>query len=214
MTPAAPASSPRAKRRLIVVILGLLLGLSGFVSLGRLLVSVDPLERADVIYVLGGGWINRTLEALQLYRDGYAPRIVLSPDRRLAGAIQLERLGAHFPTDPEMARQILVGPLAVPESAIELLAGNVDNTAQEADLIRPRTGPGGWSRIIIITECPATRRAAFAFRRALDRHVRVIARCSRWDPYDARRWWMSRWSIRETFYETPKLIAYWLGLEG
>lgn len=194
--------------------LALLLGAAAFVFVGRLLVSIDPLEHADVIYVLGGGWINRTLEAAQLYRDGYAPRILLSPDQKGEGQMELERHGGHFPTEPETARQVLTSQLHIPESAVELVSASVDNTAQEADLIRPQARAGRWSRIIIITECPATRRARFAFHRALGRDIKVIARCSRYDQYDARRWWMSRWGIRETLYETPKLFAYWFGLQG
>jgi len=212
--PGGVGSIPRGKRRLIVASLALLAGAAAFASLGRLLVSEDPLQPADIIYVLGGGWINRTLEAVHLSRDGYASHIVLSPDRRLEGAIELEREGVHFPTDAEMARQVLVEQLKFPASSVELLAGSVDNTAQEAELIRPRARAAGWSRIIIITECPATRRARFAFRRALGADVKVISRCSRFDAYEASRWWMSRWGIRETMYETPKLFAYWLGLAG
>src|SRR5262245_28262611 len=214
MSAAAAALSFRAKRRLVVSLLALVAATCSFLFIGRLLVAEDPLERADVIYVLGGGWENRSYEAVQLYRGGYAERITLSPDRRLLGAVELEREGAHFPTDAEIARDVLVRQLRLPESAVQILPGEVDNTAQEAELIRPRTGPGKWTRVIVVTDCPSTRRAAFAFRRALGPAVKVMARCSRLDPFDARRWWRTRWGIREVLYETPKLFAYWLGLAG
>jgi len=214
MSAAAAGLPARKRRRLFMTLLALCAGLVVFFFIGRVLVSEDPLEHADAIYILGGGWENRTYEAVQLYRAGYAARLVLSPDRTLLGAVELEREGAHFPSDAEIARAVLVDSLHLPASAVEILKGEVDNTAQEAELIRPRTGPGKWTSLIILTECPATRRAAFAFHRALGPAVKVITRCSRLDPFEARRWWRTRWGVREVMYETPKLIAYWLGLAG
>src|SRR5262245_28731886 len=116
MTVALPARSSRSKRRLLALAVALAIAAAVFLSLGRLLVSTDPLQHADAIYVLGGGWINRTYEAAMIYRDGYAPRIVLSPDRTVDAQIALERQGIHYPTDPEIARQVLTGPLKIPES--------------------------------------------------------------------------------------------------
>lgn len=45
--------------------------------LGKSLTHVDPLEQADYIVVLGGD-IERGVEAAELYRQGYAPKVVFS----------------------------------------------------------------------------------------------------------------------------------------
>ena len=212
--PSRPDRSPRVKRRLIVATLGLLLGVGMFLSVGHLLVRVDPLQRADAVYVLGGSRVDRALEGLRLYREGYAARIVLSPANREPGQDELERQGIHFPDEAEITRDIFVTRLGVPADRIVVLPNSVDNTAQEADVIAPLVEAGHWTRLIVITDRPSTRRAGYAFQRVLGNRVTVIVRCSREDPYDPSRWWTARWSFRATFYETPKLVAYWLGLRG
>jgi uncharacterized SAM-binding protein YcdF (DUF218 family) len=102
----------------------------------------------------------------------------------------------------------------VPPTAITLLQDDVDNTAQEADAIRHLAGIEHWSRIVVLTDCATTRRAGYAFRRVLGPSVTVMSRCSRHDLYNPWRWWAARSTFRQTFYELPKLVAYWLGLAG
>jgi len=97
---------------------------------------------------------------------------------------------------------------------VTVLPGIVDNTAQEADAIKPLATAGHWRKLIVITERPASRRAGYAFRRVLGPSVKVIVTSNRNEDYDPARWWRYRWSIRLTFYEAPKLLAYWCGLRG
>jgi uncharacterized SAM-binding protein YcdF (DUF218 family) len=113
----------------------------------------------------------------------------------------------HVTTEAETARDVIVNSLGVPESAVELLPRSPDNTAEEA---RDVTGRG-WTRVIVITDCATTRRAAFAFRRIMGPRVTIMARCARTDTYTPWTWWHTRASARQTFYEFPKLVAYWVG---
>jgi len=48
--------------------------------LGDTLISIDPLEKADYIVVLGGAH-ERGVEAANLYRRGYAPKVIVSSTR-------------------------------------------------------------------------------------------------------------------------------------
>jgi uncharacterized SAM-binding protein YcdF (DUF218 family) len=205
---------PRSYRRLILCAIVLSLAAGLFLSLGYFVARIDPLQRADAIYVLGGTRIERAYEATRLYRQGYAPRIVLSRGSLELAAEQLERLGIHVPTDVEVARDLLVARLGVPAGAIMILPSPVDNTAQEAEAISSLAAAGHWTRIIVITARSASRRTGFAFRRVLGSAVQVIVTCSRDDDFEPAGWWRERWSFRETFYEAPKLVAYWLGLRG
>ena len=45
--------------------------------LGDILISIDPLEKADYIVVLGGSH-ERGVEAANLYREGYSPKVIVS----------------------------------------------------------------------------------------------------------------------------------------
>lgn len=121
---------------------------------------------------------------------------------------ELAAKGIHVTTEGETARAVLVDHLGVPAAAVELLSDSPDNTAEEARDVRGR----GWTRLIVITDCATTRRAGFAFRRILGPTVTVMARCARTDTYTPWTWWNSRASVRQTFYEFPKLVAYWAGL--
>jgi uncharacterized SAM-binding protein YcdF (DUF218 family) len=203
-------------RRHLLPVLALLAaaGACLFLSLGHLVMSLDPIQRSDAIYVLGGSRVNRVVEALRLYREGAAPRIVLSGGAREYGEAELAREGIHLPNDAEVSRDLLVTKLHVPAAAVIVLPDIVDNTAQEADAIKPVAEAEGWHQLIVITERTATRRAGFAFRRVLSPRVTVIVTSNRDDPYNPNRWWSARWSVRSTFYEAPKLLAYWLGLRG
>lgn len=182
---------------------------------GRLLVRVDPLPTgtpADAIYVLGGSRVDRWLQAAELYDAGAAPRILLSRGGTEPAEILLASRGITVPTWADIGRTILVERLGVPAGAVEVLPEPVDNTAHEAEAIRDRVAREGWTRLIVITGRSATRRASFAFERVLDDRVQVIMRDARFDDYDPVWWWRSRGSARQTFYELPKLLAYWVGL--
>jgi len=54
--------------------------------LGDALISVDPLEKADYIVVLGGNY-ERSVEAANLYREGWAPKVIVSSLRRSVGGL-------------------------------------------------------------------------------------------------------------------------------
>jgi uncharacterized SAM-binding protein YcdF (DUF218 family) len=204
----------RRVRRLLFFAVAAAFGLVAFFRLGTFLVRVDPLTPADAIYVLGGTRVNRALEALELYRQGYAPRIVMSNAAREAGELLLDRQGIHMPTDAETVGELLVKRLGLPADAVIVIPDSVDNTAAEADLIKPYVQRGGWHRLIVITDCATTRRAGFAFHRAFATSLAITVRCSRYDSYRASRWWASRGDLRTTMTEFPKLVAYWFGLRG
>jgi uncharacterized SAM-binding protein YcdF (DUF218 family) len=194
---------------------GLLLGAVTIACAGRLLVRLDPptpQTPSDVAYVLGGARVDRWLEAAELYQSGAARAIVISR----GGDDDAERLlatrGIHVPTTAEVARDVLVGQLGIPADAVVVLTEPADNTAHEAELLRPQIATRGWQSAVIITAKSATRRAGFAFEREFGSDVAISVTTSRFDGYDPAWWFRSRSGIRETFYELPKLLAYWLGL--
>ena len=181
---------------------------------GRYLQHEDPLQKSDVIFVLAGTRAERLLEGYQLYMEGYAPLIMLSPGRREPGEAMLKARGIRFPTEEEAGRDVLM-QLGVPPSAIVAQSSSVDNTAQEATLLREGVLSHKWKRVIVVTSKFHTRRSAFAFRRGLEgTGATVIMRASRFDPADPARWWRTRPDLRFALSEWQKLIAYRLGVGG
>ena len=181
---------------------------------GRYLQHEDPLQKADAIFVLAGTRLERPLEAVELYKEGFAPVIVLSPGRPEPGERLLRERGIRFPLEVELQRDALV-QLGVPAAAVVATAGYVDNTAQEANLLRAMVEANHWKRVIIVTSKYHTRRSAFAFRRGLEgTGAQPLIRASRFDPSDPARWWRNRSDFRFAGREWQKMIAYRLGLGG
>lgn len=198
-----------------VLALGLIaLGAIVLFGTGHVLSSEDQLQNADAIYVLGGSWVERGLEATDLLREGRAPHIVISNAGFDNGLRELERRGVQVTRPGDAFAALMTRQLGVPADAVEVLPDDLDNTAQEADAMRGPVATHGWKRLIVITDRASTRRAGFAMRRALGSGVEVIMRAPRLDPFSPGHWWRRRADVRAVIYETPKLLAYWLGLRG
>lgn len=181
---------------------------------GRYLVVEDPLERSDAIVVLAGARVERWLEAADLYRSQWAPRIVLSPGRLENAEQQLRTRGVRFPTEAELARDALV-QMGIPAGAIDILPGSVDNTAQEAEAAHAALAAAGWRRLIVVTSKYHTRRVSFAFDREFrGSGTQIVMRASRYDEAIPERWWTDRADFRYVTSELQKLLAYRLGLGG
>lgn len=200
-------------QRIIALIVVILMA-AALLGAGRLVTQEDPLQKADAIYVLGGSWVQRWLEATDLFKEGYAPAIVISRGTIDDGERELERRGIPFPNAGSLGRDTIVAHLGVPATAVEVLAVSVDNTAQEATAIKAVALERRWHRVIVITDRASTRRAGFAMRRVLGADVEVIMRAPRLDSFPPAQWWRRRADFRTVFYELPKLLAYWAGLKG
>jgi uncharacterized SAM-binding protein YcdF (DUF218 family) len=204
---------PAARRTLIL--LSLAAALTAVWALfegGRFLQREDALQHADAIYVLGGSRLERPLEAVDLFKAGYAPVILLSPGQEEEAVAIVRNRGVAVPRDIDSVLDALAG-LGVPRSALIVGNGSVDNTAEEGAMLKAEAAQRGWRTVIVVTSKYHTRRAGFAMRRALDgTGVAVVVRATRYDLSDPARWWRRRRDVRLLIEEWPKVIAYRLGL--
>ena len=74
---------------------------------GRYLQHEDPLRKADAIFVLGGTRLERPLEAVDLYREGWAPLVALSPGRPEDVESLLHARGFRFPSEIDVVRDLM-----------------------------------------------------------------------------------------------------------
>ena len=179
---------------------------------GRFLHDVDPLVKADVIFVLAGARVERWLEAVDLYGEGWAPRIVLSagPADHMEGTLRTR--GISYPREGDLAR-IAVIASGVPSEAVAVLPDAVDNTAHEAAALRSALAGSPVRRIIVVTSPYHTRRAGFAFRRAFaGSGVDVRIRSTRYTESEPSRWWRRRGDIRYVVSELQKFVLYAAGV--
>ena len=177
--------------------------------LGTWLVVEDPLQKADAIFVLGGTLFERPLEAVDLYKEGWAPLVLLMRQVSDWGEVTLQERGVPYLREVDMQVDVLTR-LGVPASAIRVL-GEQDSTRAEALALRAEGLQHGWARVIVVTSKQHTRRARLVMRRRLaGTGTEPILRASRYDRSEVETWWRDRATLRFTLFETQRLIAYWL----
>jgi uncharacterized SAM-binding protein YcdF (DUF218 family) len=212
---ATPGSPPRFTfRRALAAVAVILFALVayGFTQVGRFLTKEDAIQKADAIAVLAGTRMDRPLEAADLYKQGYAPRVVLTYGEPEAAFAALAARGVIVPPQADDARDIFIR-LGIPADAIILPPRIHDNTAQEAQTLRELAQKNGWRRIIVVTSRYHLRRAGFAIRREMaGSGIEVEMHGTRYEAVNPERWWTTRVDLRWVLDEGAKLIAYELGL--
>ena len=213
-TSSSPSRLTFRRTRAAVAVILFALAAYGFTQLGRFLTKEDAIQKADAIAVLAGTRMDRPLEAVDLYKQGYAPRIVLSYGVPEASFVALTSRGVKIPPEADEAREIFI-KLGVPADAIVLPPRIHDNTAQEAQTLRELAVENGWRRIIVVTSRYHLRRAGFAMRREMaGSGVDVEMHGTRYEKVDPDHWWTTRVDLRWVLDEGAKLIAYELGLDA
>jgi uncharacterized SAM-binding protein YcdF (DUF218 family) len=179
--------------------------------LGSWLVIQDPLIKSDAIIVLGGTMYERQLEAVDLYKEAWAPRIYLFRELIDWGELALVERGVPYMKVVDLQIDAMLR-LGVPREAIEIL-DRAESTAAEADYVRQLVTAQKLSRVIVVSSKQHTRRARLVMRRRLkDTGTEVIVRPSRYDRSNVERWWSERATLRFTLFEAQRLLGYWIGL--
>src|SRR5215471_1066797 len=123
----------------------------------RLLIVRAPLERADAILVLSGSsrLAERNHLAAELFRQGRAPRVLLTNDHQLLGWDSKEQ---RNPFSYERAREILQTG-GVPLNRIEVLMQSVEGTYGELDLVREYASQSQLRSSLVVTSAYHSRRS-------------------------------------------------------
>ncbi len=161
----------------LVVTLALTYGLL-LEAAGRFLIVEDRVERGDVIVVLSGGRRDeRVRQAAVLYREGYAPLVMLSGGEEMAGI-----------SIPELQRRQALA-LGIPASAF-LFEGASTSTLEQAQMLRPILEGRRARRAIVVTSSYHTRRTRYLFRRVFQGSpVDIRVYPVQQDFYSPVRWW-------------------------
>ena len=183
----------RKFRRLLFVaalslIVVLVLGRLALPCIGRRLIHTDPLQRADVIVVLGSYRMERTLEAGSLFQEGWSPEVLLlrSPDVSSSGV--LRRLHITVPVWLDIQKSAL-SQMSVPPEAIQATSRTADTTRTEAELIADYAHAHGYRRVIVVTSAYHSERARRLIRKAAAGSFDIIMRADRYQRIDPAHWW-------------------------
>jgi uncharacterized SAM-binding protein YcdF (DUF218 family) len=202
----------RPRRFLVVLALCVLALVVGHFLLARAvgawLVAVDPLVKSDAILVLDGKTPHRELEAVMLFRAGWAPRIIISHPR----SDFPEEARREFELAPQQDGVLrLLRNAGVPQTTIVRLDPIVDNTLQELAVAFDYARGQGFHRIIIVSSAFHTRRIRFIWRTRFERELPAVIRATRYEMVDPTRWWRSRRSIEDVTHEIAAIAHFFLG---
>ena len=186
---------------LAVVIIGLSIYLApnDLAGCGDRPTGIKPCQTADaVVAVSGGDTVARTREAIKLYQNGWAPKLIFS------GAAQ-DKSG---PSNAEaMRREATVA--GVPQSDI-VVEEYSETTKQNAENARTIFEKNNISSVILVTSAYHQRRAGLEFNaRSVSVSVRnhPVASDNQWSAV----WWLTPTGWFLAVSEFVKIIAFYIG---
>jgi uncharacterized SAM-binding protein YcdF (DUF218 family) len=175
---------------------------------GYLLESEAP-QHADVIVVLAGGYPDRILEAAALYREGWAPRLLLGREPENAGFRKLDALGVRVPRLVDINRTI-AEQMGVPADAIGIVDQPAGSTYDEARVIIDSVLRHHDTSMLLVTSKYHSHRAALIYRFLAGDRLRITVRAARDDDFQPDTWWHDRVDQRRVVFEYQKLLGFWL----
>jgi uncharacterized SAM-binding protein YcdF (DUF218 family) len=214
--PIEPAGPSRAFGilRLVLFIVAVIWVLAGvykapiLAAVGQFLIVSHPLEQADLVVCLGGNPVDRGLEAAELVKEGYAPRIFISREEPPDAIDVLRSRGVDFPEDYELTYEMLEA-LGLLEESLIISEDPVSSTAEEAEQMQRLAIAEGFSCLIVVTSPQHSRRAWMAFRHVFkDSGVSVSIRPSRFSAFEPENWWKKHRYARQVVLEYMKILWY------
>lgn len=160
----------------------------------------EKLEKAQAIVVLGGDNPRgeRLRHAVQLYRSGWAPRLILS------GA----PFRSYFSEVVLMKREATA--LGVPAEDLILAAEGARSTLEEALELRRVLKRHNFRKIIVVTSNYHTRRARDIFRSLYRREgTQVFLSAAPDSDFNPQSWWQERQGLKLLWLEWQKLVYTW-----
>lgn len=179
--------------------------------LAKNLVIEKPLEKADAILVLSGSstYLERTRKAAEIFKTGVAPKIFLTDDGSQGGWDRTQQRNPFF---AERAKWELMRE-GVPEEAIEVLAGIVGGTQDEAVLAEKTLRERNLRSVLLVTSPYHTRRTLSTFETLLHKNsveVGIASPPPGGQSPPANYWWLSARGWRFVAGEYLKIAYYWL----
>jgi uncharacterized SAM-binding protein YcdF (DUF218 family) len=132
-------------------------------SLGSHLTADDRPQSADYIVVLNGKLSIRGEHGANLYRKGYAPRVLIARTAR-----EESTLVANRSWSPAVVLARRLAREGVAESAIEIIPGEVESTIDEARALRRYLESSPADRVLVATTDYHVARARWVIRKVLE----------------------------------------------
>jgi uncharacterized SAM-binding protein YcdF (DUF218 family) len=182
---------------------------SAFLLLSNWLQYEDQAQPADFIVPLAGD-DHRLIKAAELFKQGLAPKILLS-NERMKPLTRLDELNAEIgrPRGDVMAKRIeILDHLGIPLVDVERYGDSLVSTSDEAKALAKRFA-GQTPSLLLVTSPYQARRSKIIFARELPgARIFIVS-----PPEGAlpERWWADRDTALLAVTEMAKLAFYWTG---
>lgn len=178
---------------------------------GSFLVLEDGAEPSEAVVVLSTGveYYPRLIEAAQLFREGYAKKVVINGNRKTDTLRKLEKMGFTSCCLWYEDSLRILSFLGVPRNeVITISAEDAYDTVSEAKAVGTELLKAGINRIIITTSKYHTRRARYIWQRSFPNRFSIHTVAARNDPYSSSSWWKEGRQIRWVLAEYGAWIYY------
>jgi len=186
---------------LIVIYVG------GCRRLGNWLVRDDKPEHADAMVLLMGGISDRVLQAVDLFHDGKAGRLIIV-EESMGPYKTIQARGATIISNTTQIRNAAIS-MGVPPDSIVILEGDARSTLSEVAIIRDFIADNRMAdTLILVTSAPHTQRAGMMFEsafRANDLRIEILCSPSRYSSFNAKYWWRDKEGIQDVLSEIIKI---------
>lgn len=170
----------------------------------------DLPTHADAMVLLMGSFPERVIQAVDLYHDGRADRLMIVHES-MGPYKLLESRGAVILTNTEQARNSAVA-LGMPADGITILPGDARSTLNEAVIIRNYlVGKPDIDTIILVSSPAHMRRASMIFKTALrdyERPMYIGCSPSAYSSFNPDRWWRRKEDAQAVLSEFVKIGSF------
>lgn len=196
----------------IFLLLTAIISAIGCRKAGLWLIKEDHPQTADAIVILTGSIADRVLQAADIYKSGYAGKILIV-NESMGAYKELEKRGFSVISKTSQTKDALVF-FNVPRDSIIILPGDAESTMSEVMIIRNYISlNNNIDTILLITSSPHTRRASMIFNKAfseMETPVTVLSIPSVYNKFNADKWWRCKEDIQIVFLEYMKLMNFLL----
>jgi uncharacterized SAM-binding protein YcdF (DUF218 family) len=179
---------------------------------GAALVVEDPLRHADAIVVVAGGTPSREAMAAALFREGWAPRVVISRPFITPEGRELNTLGVRS-LDLQGEARLALEKYGVPPDRIVSLGVSVRTTEPELAVVHGVARAEGYRRVILVSSPPHARRVKLIWsRESGTSRIEGLVVAAPSSEFAVDGWWRRRRAAEALLHEYLGLLAIYLGI--
>lgn len=182
-------------------------------AVARALIVEDALADADALVVVAGGTPFREQAVADLFKQGWAPRVIVSRPANPAPVAALVEMDVR-PLDLQGESRAALLRFGVPAAALVTISQTAQITEDELALVRQEARSHGWRRLILVSSPDHTRRVKTIWYRRGSDGVEAIVRASPYGRFPWDGWWRERRMAERVLHEYLGLAALYLGVSG